>query len=229
MSLDSIGQHLAEIPEAHVPMGKYAISFQEKKGWDCYGVPSKSTKPSSRFAFLNSDDFFARNMSGAVAGRETRNVPEYPIYLGERLPPAQIRGLTFLGERMTDAEFQKYLVLHEIGHAAFNRDMALVLANLVPENEINYLRTMSEVAKRSREEGKIPLSKLYTLACYDSDEKKFLEDLADMYAIYGCSQTQGKEQMWDYYKSLVLRSNSDLESLFTVIEELYRESQKGEY
>lgn len=229
MPLDDFESRLPELADLHVPLGKYSITFQEKEGWECHGEPVRAKSTSSRFPFLNSTDYFAHNMSGAIAGRETRNVPEYPIFLGQKLPPAHIRAMTFLGEHMSDAEFQDYLVRHEVGHAAFNRDMAVILQRMVPGNELAYLKAMSALAKYSREEGHIPLSKLYDSGVYPTDEERFLEDLADMYSIYAGAMAKNNLRTWSYYKQLVLRTNSGLESLFAVIEELFNESQNPHY
>lgn len=211
------------------PIQKYNISISENPNtWECYGIPVRPNRSSTLFPFLNTNDPLAAELSGGPIGREFSTIPEFPIKLGTLLPPQNIRTLTYVGESFTDQEMRSHLLRHEVGHAAINRDLAFVLQNAVPGNEILYLRTMMKLAQNIREKGAIPLSKLYMLHVYKTDEKKFVEDLAEMYAVRARSYMEG-HQIWDQYQKLVTSSNPDLASLFGVIDELFKESQKLTY
>src|SRR5579883_3447277 len=212
------------------PIQRYNISVGENKNrWDCEGQPVRPNRPSRLFPFINNpSDLLASELAGAAIGREFSTIPEYPIRLGTVLPPLEIRKLSFLGEHMSDEQMRAHLLRHEVGHAAIDRDLAAVLQRMVPGNELAYLRTMMFLAEDSREEGRMPLSQLYKLNVYRTPEKRFIEDMAEMYAIKARSFVEGP-QIWNHYRQLVTRSNPDLETLFDVIDELFKESQRLTY
>lgn len=216
-------------PDLQNPIQKYHIVFHEQPGWACSGTRKRWSGQSKRFPFLNSDTFFAQELNSAVQGRDTITTLESSIYLGTAPAPELVKGWSYLGERMNDRQFKLHLARHEVGHQAVGHDLAVVLQRLTPGKELEFLQTMSQVASGSRRDGSFPLSMLYKHgAIYTTDEKRFIEDLAEMYAVRTRSFVEGNH-VWQRYKNLAVQSNPQLEFLFIVMEELFKESQKLQY
>lgn len=211
------------------PRRRYNISITYVPGWRSQALPSSPPKNfrSQLFPFLNeSADPLTRMLCGAVFGREILVIPEFPIRLGTSLPPDSMRRLSYQGELLSDTEMRSHVRAHEVGHAAMHRDLAAVLQQLVPGNELQFMRAMQLQAEISRANG-YPLTMVAQLHNYDTPEKKIAEDLAEMYAIR--LRASGNSALWESYKKFVSQSNPHAHMLFAVIEQLFQESQKGEH
>lgn len=231
MNRGEIVHNAERLPELQIPIQKYHIVFNDKPDvWYARsGSGKRWTGQSRRFPFLNSDSFFAMNLSGAVLGRDTNIFLESPIDIGTIPTPETFKNYSYLGELMTNQEHKIHIARHEVGHMAVHHDLAVILQHLTPGQELEFLDTMSQAAARSRRKKAFPLSMLHKFgSVYNTDQKRFIEDLAEMYAVKARSFVEGSN-IWERYRRLTINSNPQLESLFIVMEELFKESQKLQY
>lgn len=163
---------------------------------------------------------------GSIIRESQPSPPPTTLQLGYEPSPADIKTLSFLGERQTEEQYFAHRAMHEVGHIVMFYEMLPVLKQSFPKKSVaESLQQLQHDTAVLRYQG-TPLSQLDRVTKEDGSkfynrDSLLYEDLAEAYAIRSTSPTR-----WNQLQQFC-RQSPEFHQIAAIIEIMYKRAHQS--